>query len=122
MGICEERGSGFDKVVFETEICQLPAPIVEVTGENTRVILFTYKEFSNMTKEEKIRACYLHACLKYVMRDFLTNTSLRERFGLDSKNSATVSRIIRDAVELEVIKLKDPDTAPRYYKYEPFWS
>jgi len=122
MGICEERGSGFDKVVFETEIFQLPAPIVEVTGENTRVILFAYKEFSDMTKEEKIRACYLHACLKYVTRNFLTNTSLRERFGLDSKSSATVSRIIRDAVELEVIKLKNPDTAPRYYKYEPFWG
>lgn len=79
IGICEERGSGFDKVVSETEIYQLPAPIVEVTGDNTRVILFTYKEFGNMTKEEKIRACYFHACLKYVTRDFLTNTSLSSK-------------------------------------------
>ncbi len=122
MGICEERGSGFDKVVFETELYQLPAPIVEVTNEHTKVILFAYKDFKEMSKDDKIRACYLHACLKYVTRDFLTNTSLRERFGLDTKNGATTSRIIRDSLAKGVIKLKNPDTAPRYYKYVPFWS
>jgi predicted HTH transcriptional regulator len=36
MGICEERGSGIDKVVFETEYYQLPAPLFEVTGQSTR--------------------------------------------------------------------------------------
>lgn len=122
MGICEERGSGFDKVVFETEIYQLPAPVVEVSIEHTKVILFAHKDFKEMTKEEKVRACYLHACLKYVTRDFLTNTSLRERFGLDSKSSATASRIIKDSLEKSVIKLKNPETAPRYYQYVPFWS
>jgi len=122
MGICEERGSGFDKVVFETESYQLPAPIVEVSSEHTKVILFTYKDLKEMTKEEKIRACYLHACLKYVTRDFLTNASLRERFGIKDKNSAIASRIIKDSTDRGVIKLKNLDTAPRYYKYLPFWS
>ena len=28
-----------------------------------------------MDTQEKIRACYLHACLKYVQRDYLTNAS-----------------------------------------------
>ncbi len=122
MGICEERGSGFDKVVFETEFYQLPAPVVEAYSEHTKVILFAHKDFKVMTKEEKIHACYLHSCLKYVTRDYLTNASLRERFGLDSKSSATVSRIIKDSLEKGVVKLKDPETAPRYYKYVPFWS
>ena len=122
MGICEERGSGFDKVVFETEFYQLPAPVVEVFSEHTKVILFAHKDFKKMTKEEKIRACYLHACLRYVTRDFLTNTSLRERFGLGSESSATTSRIIKASVEQGVIKLKNSDTAPRHYKYVPFWS
>jgi ATP-dependent DNA helicase RecG len=27
--ICEERGSGIDKVVFEVELFQLPAPLFE---------------------------------------------------------------------------------------------
>ena len=122
MGICEERGSGFDKVVFETEFYQLAAPVVEAYSEHTKVILFAHKDFKVMTKEEKIHACYLHSCLKYVTRDYLTNASLRERFGLDSKSSATVSRIIKDSLEKGVVKLKDPETAPRYYKYVPFWS
>src|SRR3990167_3516159 len=42
IGICEERGSGVDKVVFETEFYQLPAPDFEVTGENTRATLFAH--------------------------------------------------------------------------------
>lgn len=45
IGICEERGSGIDKVVFETEFYQLPAPIFETTPEHTRVVLFTHREF-----------------------------------------------------------------------------
>lgn len=34
-GICEERGSGWDKVVFQTELYQLPAPLPEATGDHT---------------------------------------------------------------------------------------
>jgi ATP-dependent DNA helicase RecG len=52
-----------------------------------------------------VRACYLHACLKYVMRSYLTNTSLRERFGIDEKNSAVASRLIKEAVEAGAIGL-----------------
>jgi ATP-dependent DNA helicase RecG len=40
MGVCEERGSGIDKVVFNTEVFQLPAPIFEATGDATRAVLF----------------------------------------------------------------------------------
>ncbi|MDC4222968.1 MAG: hypothetical protein MPW15_01640 [Candidatus Manganitrophus sp.] len=32
--ICEERGSGIDKVVFQIEFYQFPAPIFEVAGGN----------------------------------------------------------------------------------------
>jgi ATP-dependent DNA helicase RecG len=34
----------------------------------------------------------------------MTKTTLRERFGIDAKNSAMASRIIRDAKEVQVIK------------------
>lgn len=122
IGICEERGSGFDKVVFETELYQLPAPIVEVTDEHTKVTLLAHIPFKDMSKEDKIRACYLHSCLKYVTRDYLTNTTLRNRFGLDSKEISIVSRIIRDTISEGMIRPLDPDTAPRYLKYVPFWA
>jgi len=122
IGVCEERGTGIDKVVSQTELYQLPAPVIEVTDEHTRVTLFSHKPFKKMEKDEKIHACYLHACLKYVTRDYMTNTSLRQRFGLNDKNSSTASRIIRDAIGDNMVKPLDPNTAPRYMKYVPFWA
>lgn len=122
MGICEERGSGIDKVVFQTEYYQLPAPIFEVVGENTRVALLAPRSLSDMDKEDRVRACYLHACLKYVQREYLTNSSLRKRFGIKKKNSATASRLIKEAIEAGAIQPHDPDAAPRYMKYVPFWA
>ncbi|WP_312711100.1 ATP-binding protein [Proteiniclasticum ruminis] len=122
VGVCEERGSGFDKVVSLTEFYQLPAPAIELTDEHIKVILFKYMDFKDMSKDDKIRACYLHACLKYVMRENMTNSSLRERFGLKDKDISTISRIIKDAIAAKRIKASDPDTAPRYLKYVPFWA
>ena len=122
IGVCEERGSGFDKVVYQTENYQLPAPIIEVTEEHTKVILFSHIDFKDMSKEDKIRACYLHACLKYVTRDYMTNSSLRNRFGLDDKDISSVSRIIKDTIDAKMIKAADPNTAPRYLKYIPYWA
>ncbi len=66
IGVCEERGSGVDKVIFQTEFYQLPAPLFEETDEHTRSVLFAHKDFKDMGKEDRIRACYLHACLQYV--------------------------------------------------------
>lgn len=122
VGVCEERGSGFDKVVSQTEFYQLPAPIIDVTDEHTRVILFSHKPFSEMDREERARACYLHACLKYVTRDFMTNATLRSRFGMDDKQISIASRIIKDTVEVGKVKPKDPDTAPKHMKYIPYWA
>ena len=120
--ICEERGSGIDKVVSEVELYQLPAPLFEVPSESTRVILFSHKPMTDMDAAERVRACYLHACLKYVMRDFLTNTSLRERFGIKESNKAVASRRIREAVDMGVIKPFDENAPRRLMKYVPFWA
>ncbi len=122
VGICEERGSGFDKVVDLTEFYQLPAPIIEVTQDHTKVILFSHIDFKDMSKDDKIRACYLHSCLKYVSRDYMTNSSLRHRFGLNDKDISIVSRIIKDTIDTKMIKANDPTTAPRYLKYVPYWA
>lgn len=123
IGICEERGSGVDKIVFQTELYQLPAPIFETTDEHTRSILFAHKELRKMDKDDRVRACYLHACLKYVRREVMTNTSLRERFGIEEKNQATVSRILTDTMDAGLIQKHDPDSSSRKFaKYVPFWA
>ncbi len=120
--ICEERGSGVDKVVIQTEIFQLPAPLFEVTDEHMRAILFAYRGFKNMDKEERIRACYMHCVLRYVNREAMNNTSLRERLGVETKNSAMVSRIIKQAVELGRIRPYDPDAGTKAMRYVPWWA
>ncbi len=125
MGICEEKGSGIDKVVFNTEYYQLPAPYVRVSSLHTTVTLYAHKEFADMEPVERVRACYLHCCLKYVSNEKMTNQSLRERFKLEDTRakSASVSQIIAATVAQELIKLDDPENASkRYARYVPFWA
>lgn len=122
MGICEERGSGVDKVVFETEVYQLPAPMFEASGETTRAVLFAHRPLTKMDKEDRVRACYLHACLKYVNREYLTNSSVRGRFGIEPQNIAAASRLIKEAVEAGAIAPYEATAAPKLMKYIPWWA
>ena len=120
--ICEERGSGIDKVISEVESFQLPAPLFEVPGDFTRVVLFTHRELKNMSKQDRIRACYLHACLCYVSRQKMTNATLRERFGITNRNAATASRLLKEAVEDKIIVIEDPSVGTRNRTYLPYWT
>lgn len=122
IGICEERGSGVDKVVFETEFYQLPAPSFETPEGSTRAVLFAHTAYRDMDSRDRVRACYLHACLRYVQRDPMTNASLRERFGIAAENSAMVSRVMKEAVAQGLVKPFDPDQGRRHAKYLPFWA
>ena len=104
------------------EKLQLPAPRFDALEDGTRAVLFAHKPLTEMEREERVRACYLHACLKWVTSDFLTNASLRERFGIDVKNKAAVSRYIREALAEGVIKPFASDAPKSQMKYMPFWA
>lgn len=123
MGFCEEKGSGLDKVIFYNELFQLP-PINVIVAENrTRVTMYSYKILNALDKKEKIRACYQHACLKYVSNEKMTNQSLRDRFKIEDQNSAIASRIIKDALEEGVIKKDEPESKSRKFPaYLPIWA
>ena len=75
-----------------------------------------------MDNTEKVRARYLHACLKWVMKEYLTNASLRERFGIEEKNKAKVSLYIKETVDEGLIKPYDESAPKRMMKYVPFWA
>lgn len=122
IGVCEERGSGYDKVVFQTELYQLPAPEIEIYNDHTRVILEAHKEFSKMGKEDRQRACYLHACLKRVNREVMTNASLRERFNVDKKNRSMISRLLNETCAAGLIYISPDSTSDKNRKYLPFWA
>lgn len=80
------------------------------------------RPLTRMDKADRVRACYLHACLKYVNSEYLTNASLRQRFGVEPKNLATISRYIKEAVEMGEIVPYDPRAAPKMMKYVPWWA
>ena len=120
--ICEELGTGWDKIVISCEMDLLPAPKIDLYEENTKVTLYAEMPFGNISAEDKLWACYLHACIKQVQNEQLTNTSLRERFGLKQSSSGSASRLIKEAVTAGLIKPLDPDTAPRYMRYLPYWA
>lgn len=122
-GICEEKSSGIDKVIAAAEIYQLPAPDFRVGETRTTAVLFAYQDFDDMSKSERIRACYQHCCLLYVSNRQMSNQTLRERFHLPAAKTATVSLIIGATKEAGLIKTDDSESAStRYARYLPFWA
>lgn len=120
MRICEEQGSGVDKVITQVELFQLPAPDFRVDGDNTKAILLAPRSFAEMAASERVRACYQHAVLRFLGGSKLTNSSLRTRLGIAEQNAAQVTRIINEAREGNFIKFADPDN-PRA-GYWPYWA
>jgi predicted HTH transcriptional regulator len=123
MGFCEEKGSGMDKAVMAIEQYRLPPIKVRVSDIRTNITVLAYKTWAETSKEERLQACYQHACLKYMSNEMLTNKSLRERFGVDEKNYPMVSRIIKEALKHGLIKVGTPEGANRRdVAYIPNWG
>ena len=123
MKLCEEQGTGIDKVVAAVERQQMPPPDFRVGNgriEATRAILFAQVRFAEMMVQERVRACYQHAVLKFLERGALTNASLRQRFGLTGRESAKVTQVIRLARDRGLIQPADP--AHLRSGYLPFWA
>jgi ATP-dependent DNA helicase RecG len=122
MGVCEERGSGWDKIAFQVELYQLPAPIVDIQSGAMRVTMLSPRPLREMSPENKARAVYLHACLRYVSQENTTNSSIRERFGISQQNKAMASRLLGDAVKKQLILPYDAEAPAKLMRYVPFWA
>jgi ATP-dependent DNA helicase RecG len=126
MKICEEGGTGIDKVVASVEAFQLPAPdftaITTTQPGSTKATLYAHQKLTEMDSKDRIRACYQHACLLFVMNKRMTNPSLRERFGIKAESAAQASRLIREAVNSGLVKLYDAEVRDRDRSYVPFWA
>jgi ATP-dependent DNA helicase RecG len=57
-----------------------------------------------------------------VTRQSMTNTSVRQRFGIEPANKATASRLIREALDAGMIRLVSEDVADKLRAYVPFWA
>jgi ATP-dependent DNA helicase RecG len=124
IGYCEERGSGIDKVVYTAEAYQLPPPAFESKSNGFVASIFAPRSFTEMTSEERTRACYWHACLLWVSgTKAMTNSTLRARLGLPASRVSAVSRVIGDALDAQVIRDADPSNRSRAQaSYVPYWA
>ena len=85
-----------------------------------QVILYGPRSFGKMSMPERVRACYQHAVLKYLSGEKMKNASLCERFGIDIKNAAQASKVIKATLQEGNIKVADPEH-PRA-GYLPHWA
>ena len=122
-GICEEKSSGIDRVVETAEILQLPAPEFLAGYKQTIAVIHGPREFRDMNGSDRVRACYQHCVLQWVLRRQMTNQSLRKRFGVSEGSSNTISQIIAASVEQGLVK-NDPNApeSKRYARYIPAWA
>jgi ATP-dependent DNA helicase RecG len=121
LNMCEELGTGIDKVVGAVELFQLPPVLFETPVDSTKSTLWAYKPLDDMSREERIRACFQHACLCIVTGSEMTNQSVRKRFGLDENQSSKASRIIGDTVDAGLVKPVDAGAGRKYMRYVPKW-
>lgn len=122
-GICEEKSSGIDRVVEAAEIYQLPAPDFHAGFRRTIVRIFGPRSFDQMDRNNRVRACYQHCALRWVMGEQMTNQTLRDRFRLGEEKAAVTSQVISATIEANLIK---PDgsvgTSRKFARYLPFWA
>lgn len=121
IGICEERGSGFDRMEESLSAMHLPSPRA-YSGESTRVVLKTSAAGENWTYDDRIWTAYISACLNYVNGNSSNNSFFRERLGIEDKNAAIVSRLLSQAVEEGLLKNRDVDNGAKKRSYVPFWA
>lgn len=123
LGICERRGSGIDRAIAAVEEMFLPPVKFTKSDQHTRVFMYPQKNLKEMTKQEKISACYQHACLMYEDGEKINNQSVRERFELSKNDTSVASRIIADTLEAGLIKPADIETtSKKYMTYIPYYG
>jgi predicted HTH transcriptional regulator len=121
-GVCERRGSGVDRALLAVEQEALPPPFFQDVEGSTVVTVYGQRKYPDMTKEERIRACYQHACRLHEQNEYMTNSSLRARLGLSSRQISQVSVLIREAVDAGRIRLLDEEQAFKHARYVPFYA
>ena len=61
-------------------------------------------------------------CLRYIESIPGSNAMLRDRFGIPEKNSAVVSRIVKEAIAENRIRILDESAGAKARRYIPYWA
>mgnify|MGYP001454459246 FL=1 len=120
MRLCEEQGSGLDKVIANAELYQLPPPKFQAEAESMQAIIYGPRTFAEMSPEERVRACYQHAVLRWLSGERMKNASLCERLAIDKKNAAQASVVLKSALQAGLIKAAEAENVRT--GYIPWWA
>lgn len=107
LNLCEGRGSGIDRALQALEKVHGSAPEFQKETYSTRAILLGDEAYDRMSNEQRLWSAYMHCCLKWAGRDYMTNGSLRERFNLLATKASNISGLISQLLERGKIKI-DP--------------
>ena len=124
-GICEEKGSGIDRVLKLLEGSFMPTPTFRSDPGQTFVRISEPRQFAELTPVDRVFSCYFHCALRYVSGSTMTNSSLRSRFDLGDGGSASVqvSNVIKDAVNRNLVKRDEASgTSKKNARYVPFFA
>lgn len=123
MHLCEQLGSGWDRIVSLCEDQNLPTPKIMKYDSATVVTMFERMPFEDMQMPDRLWACYMHTCRMHLNGRVMTNQTLRDRFEVTGKNATvTISRLIRVARDKGLIKPADEGSGPKARGYLPFWA
>ena len=120
--ICEERGTGIDRVIEAIEQAKLPPVLFLENSNSFKTIIYPPKLYKNLSQEEKLRACYQHCVLKFISNERMTNASLRKRFGISDSNHSMATRVINKAITEKLIKKDKQSSARKFTYYIPIWA
>ncbi|HWX85251.1 MAG TPA: ATP-binding protein [Xanthobacteraceae bacterium] len=122
IGLCEERGGGIDKAIIDIEERSLPAPEFFASEKAMRVMIFGPKKFNELSKADKTWSCFCHCVVRWIRHDYMSNTSLRERFSLQDDDYQAASAVISDARKAGRIIPADPAQGRKNARYVPYWE
>lgn len=122
LGFCEERGGGLDKAITEIEDMLLPAPYFWASAHSMRVVVPGPTPLAKLSRSEKVWACFCHCVVRWIRNDYMSNTSLRQRFSLRGEDYQVASAIIAAARKEGKIVPEDENQGKRIARYVPYWA
>ena len=123
MNMCENRGSGIQRLMSENEIHRRADPEFLVVGGLTKARITGKQNFTSLTLDERIWAVFMHASFRFESGSHMTNATFRERYGLTKARTTLVTNAINATLDVGMIKQYDESSqSRRYAKYVPFWA
>lgn len=124
--IYDVKANGHRVILFQIPAAPMGIPIAYqghyYGRDGESLVALNIREIEQMTKEERIQACYQHTCLLYEDRQPCNNQSIRERFGVGRQKMSMVSHVISDTVKAGLIAISKPDnSSKKYVAYVPFY-